>query len=267
MSPSTLSHLLSEQIGHMPFQLQIAARFVLSHPKDVALMSMRRQARAAGVSHSTMKRLADWLGFEAYDELRGVYANVLGDSDGVSADLNGHLAQAISVDGNSILLPGESIPSNVQECEKQQVAVDILARARRLYSVGFRTELSVVSHFAYVLASFGRCVIQIDAEEIGLTPLRQAGPGDVMLAISTAPYARSTIGVARFAARRGIDVVAITDSCDSPLARFAQESVIVPPASHSFFQSIAPAIATVETIGTMLREQIDNSAPYAMAEA
>lgn len=67
MEKGPLSELLVERFETMPPQLQVAARFVLDDPQGVALMSMRKQASQAGVSHSTMMRLARWLGLDGYD--------------------------------------------------------------------------------------------------------------------------------------------------------------------------------------------------------
>lgn len=46
-------------------QLRIAARYVLDRPRDVALLSMREQARQAEVQPATMTRLAKHLGLPA----------------------------------------------------------------------------------------------------------------------------------------------------------------------------------------------------------
>ncbi|NKC52074.1 MurR/RpiR family transcriptional regulator [Ochrobactrum cytisi] len=67
------SERLTEQLDTMPKGLRTAARFVLSHPVDVALSSMRRQAKQVGVSHSTMVRPAEWMGLDGYDALRAIF--------------------------------------------------------------------------------------------------------------------------------------------------------------------------------------------------
>ncbi|MFM9709770.1 MurR/RpiR family transcriptional regulator, partial [Streptomyces galilaeus] len=58
----------------LPQQLQAAARWVLDHPADVALLSMRDQARRAGVPPVTLTRLAKRLGFAGFDEMKALYA-------------------------------------------------------------------------------------------------------------------------------------------------------------------------------------------------
>ena len=58
-------------------QLQSAAQFVLDRPHDVALKSMRDQARAANVKPATMTRPVQHLGFQGYDEIRELYAGAI----------------------------------------------------------------------------------------------------------------------------------------------------------------------------------------------
>ena len=58
-----LSKDLMAQLHEMPAQLQTAARFLLGPSKDVALLSMREQAKRAGVPPATMTRLAQRTGF------------------------------------------------------------------------------------------------------------------------------------------------------------------------------------------------------------
>ena len=77
MKKGPMTDMLVEELEAMPPQLKAAARFVLEQPTDVALMSMREQARRAGVSHTTMVRLAAWLGLDSYEELRAAYAEAL----------------------------------------------------------------------------------------------------------------------------------------------------------------------------------------------
>ena len=57
-SDPSLSDRIAQAFASLPPQLQAAASFVLEHPDDVALLSMREQARRAGVPPVTMTRLA-----------------------------------------------------------------------------------------------------------------------------------------------------------------------------------------------------------------
>jgi DNA-binding MurR/RpiR family transcriptional regulator len=82
--------------------------------------------------------------------------------------------------------------------------------------------------------------------------MRDARKGDALLAISVKPYTRTTIDLTRYAARRGVSIVAITDSAVSPLARASRVAILVPTESPSFFHTMTPAFAVVETLAALL---------------
>ncbi|MDX8520247.1 MurR/RpiR family transcriptional regulator [Mesorhizobium dulcispinae] len=244
----------------MPPQLRVAARFVLDHPKDVALMSMREQAQQAGVSHSTMMRLARWLGLEGYEDMRSLYARALRET------IAGEPArQGVERNGDS----GYSTAGVVADSLAAQIsslgeygnamqfiaAAELLAGARNLFVLGAGSAYAIASHFVHIMSfAAGRDRKVMLVGEIaghGLDALQHAGRGDVLLAVGMSPYERMTIEVARQAARQGVGVVAITDSSVSPLTRIAREAIVVTSSSQSFFRSMSPAFAAVEILAAL----------------
>ncbi|WP_244604552.1 MULTISPECIES: MurR/RpiR family transcriptional regulator [Mesorhizobium] len=269
MEKGPLAELLVERFENMPPQLRVAARFVLDHPKDVALMSMREQAHQAGVSHSTMMRLARWLGLEGYEDMRSIYARALRET------IAGEPARQGMEQGGD---PGYSTAGVVADTLAAQIsslgeytnamqiiaAADLLARSRNLFGLGSRAAYSVASHFVHImsfLAGGDRKVTLVDEMGgRGLDALRDAGRGDVLLAVGMSPYERTTIVMARQSARQGVGVVAITDSSVSPLVQIAQETIIVPVNSQSFFRSMAPAFAAVEILAALAAAHSETNA-------
>src|ERR1700760_1965012 len=79
MDRGPLTERIIRNFDDMPAQLQAGARYVLDRPRDVALLSMREQARQAGVQPATMTRLAKRLGMDGYDEVRELYAAAVRD--------------------------------------------------------------------------------------------------------------------------------------------------------------------------------------------
>ena len=71
------THLL-QQFDHLSPQLQTAARFVVDHPNDVLIRSMRQVAELAGVPPSTLVRLAQHLGYAGWPALKDDFAQSLG---------------------------------------------------------------------------------------------------------------------------------------------------------------------------------------------
>src|SRR5436309_7765954 len=77
MDHGTLADRIIKAFDTMSGQLQAGARYVLERPRDVALLSMREQARQAGVQPATMTRLAKRLGLDGYDAVREMYAETI----------------------------------------------------------------------------------------------------------------------------------------------------------------------------------------------
>jgi DNA-binding MurR/RpiR family transcriptional regulator len=68
---------LTAGFDELPPQLKEAARWVIDHPADVALLTMREQARRAGIPPATLTRLAQRFRLKGYDEIRKLYAEAV----------------------------------------------------------------------------------------------------------------------------------------------------------------------------------------------
>jgi DNA-binding MurR/RpiR family transcriptional regulator len=74
------------------------------------------------------------------------------------------------------------------------------------------------------------------------------------------PFTKQTLAVARYARRRGAQIVAIVDCPQSPIEQYAQ-AIIVTAQSESRFQSMAPIIASVEILATLVEQSTISSQP------
>lgn len=257
MEKGPLSELLVERFETMPPQLQVAARFVLDRPQDVALMSMREQASQAGVSHSTMMRLARWLGLDGYEDMRSLYARALrerGAGEGLRSGPLPHQDEDYPAAG----IAADALAAQIASLGEYGSAMQFLAAARLLaesstiFGLGFGASRSVVSHFVQTVSPLldegRRAVFVSDSCGTGAEALLDAKAGDVVLVVGSAPYERATIDFARQSASQGAAILAITDSSVSPLARMARETIVVTSNSSSFFPSMVPAFAAVEIL-------------------
>lgn len=260
MEKDSLVELLVEEFASMPPQLQAAARFVLDHPKDVALMSMREQARLVGVSHTTMARLSAWLGLEGYQDLRAIHIRALRASKNLQSDAGNSAGHSLCGNANITARKDATAPAPLAASlsesgisEQLSAMADLLSGSHRLFCLGLRSAQMVARHFANLLSRLGKHVAVIDMPiEAGID---YAGSGSAMLAISFAPHTRATIEIVQQASRRGIVIATITDSLEPPLVRVARESIIVPTKSYSFFQGIAPALSATEILAALIADR------------
>ena len=242
-------------------QLKEAARWVIDHPTDVALLTMREQARRAGIPPATLTRLAQRFKLKGYDEIRRLSAEAVRERPDSYRGRAEELLQRRDSEGDAALIQDifSSLSRHLQELSKPAVvdrfraAADIIAKSRRVFCLGLRSTFSVAYSFHYARALFGAESVLVDGPGgIATDALRTIGPADVLLAISVKPYTRQTLQAVRYAGKRGARVIAVTDSEVSPLATVAHETLVVGTETPSFFHTMAPAFAAIECLTALV---------------
>src|SRR5579862_9427 len=258
---SSFNSRLKAGFADLPPQLKEAARWVIDHPADVALLSLREQARRAGIAPATLTRLAQRLGLGGYNGIRKLFADAVrerpesyrGRAEELLVRRDSEGDQALVQDIFASLsqhLHNLSLPDAI---ERFTAAADMIASANRVFCLGQRSSFSVAYIFHYVRSLFGSNSVLVDGSGgSGVNTLRAIGKGDVLLAISVNRYVRHTIDAAEFAKDRGARVVALTDSEISPLVSFADEAILVRTETPSFFHTMAPAFAAVECLAALV---------------
>lgn len=243
--------LLRTQLSDMTPQIQMAARFILDRPQDVMLMSMRELANEAGVSHSTIMRLSDWLGLDGYTALRQVFISSFREGSVVVTTEAG-LPASPGEEGRAAALIASSIKDLAADKAQAQLAeaAGLLMNARSIILVGSAQEIPVIGHASHLFQALGGRVqtperFQADeAEE----------EGACLLAISLRPYGDAPRRAMRVARQRGIPSLAITDSAKASVARMADVPVVFRPAAVAHnIPSLTPAIAAIEAIASIWR--------------
>lgn len=274
MQTSPLADQIVQAFDTMSEQLQAAAQYVLNQPHEVALLSMREQARQAGVQPATMTRLAKHLGFAGYEDIRQRHADAMrGDVTGFAGRV-GAQAKSQKLKGDQVLaadmLGGIAAQvsqlSQPQSLEMLVEAARLLGTARRIYCLGLRSSHSPAWHLHYILSLAGKHSIMLDAVGgIGADALGSASAGDVMVAVSVLPYTRQTIEIADYAGEASVPLIAITDSLVAPLAQLAACTLVVPTESPSFLHTMSPAFVVAEVLGALVAGQAGDAAGAALA--
>jgi len=238
-------------------QLRNAARFALKEPAFVALYPLRRVATQAGVSPASLVRLATQLGFDSYQGFRdafraGMHAGM--GSARYAADAESLVSRKgarafAKVYGNA----GEQLLRNIRETfttiapDAVEAAGDCLARAKRIYVLGLRSNYGAAFYFDYVVKTFTRKTVLLEGRMgMLIDEMGDIGPRDAMLALSGEPYALDAVKAVDYAIKAGADVISITDSPLSPIAQKARHVFVVPTSGPSFYQSLVAKMALLE---------------------
>ena len=274
MQTGPLADTIVQAFNTMSEQLQAAARYILNQPRDVALLSMREQARHAGVQPATMTRLAKHLGLGGYEDIRQQYADAMrGDVTGFAGRVGAQAKsqklkgdQALAADMLGGIAAQVGLLSQPDALATLVEAARRLSAARRIYCLGLRSSHSPAWHLHYILSLAGKHSIMLDAiGGIGADALGSASRDDVMVAVSVLPYTRQTIEIADYAGEAGVPLIAITDSPVAPLAQPAACTVVVPTESPSFLHTMSPAFVVAEVLGALVAGQAGDAASAALA--
>lgn len=242
-------------------QLQSAARYLLDHPHEVALQSMRWIARETGISPATFTRLAHQIGYSGFDDLKKLYyedvrryaANYRNKAIKLSETRRGNDALSLATDVASGIARQVDSLTGPEAIRSLVESAQLLGRARTIYCLGQRSSFPSAYAFQYIHSVAGGSSVLLDAPGgSGFDAFRHATGADALLAISVSPYTRVTVELAVHAAGRKVPVVAITDSEVSPLARVADKTIKVSTASQSFFQTMSAVAAASEILATLI---------------
>jgi DNA-binding MurR/RpiR family transcriptional regulator len=257
-----------KELPELSSELRKAARFLVDHPDEVALCSMRVLASRSEVTPTTFVRLARRLGFSNWAELRRPFEDRLRSGNAPFAAK----ADALVLRGTPEAIFAESLRTtaanlaaaeavNSQEIAK---ACEILEQAKGIRVAGFRSCRAPAHAFVYLCRLFRDDVTLLGGDGGALeAELAALDRRHAVVPIGFAPYSHELGPVVKAARRRGTPIIAIADSIAAPIARQATVTLRFSTESPSFFPSVAAALAIVEALAAAM---LARSGPKAAAQ-
>ena len=248
-----LSTAIRARFAELSPQFQTGAAFLLDHPDEVAVSSMRKVAERAQVQPASLVRLAQLLGFPGWNELRALFvARVRTRAQPLAARARSVVEGGAKGTLASDLLAAQQRNLQATATENARALSDaarLLRKARHVYVAGFRSCHAVAFGLAYGYRLFRPSVSLLEGAG-GTLELELLGVGrdSATVVVSFAPYSVEAVRVAQAARERGSRLVAITDSAVAPVALHAQSVLIFTHDSPSFFPSLVAAHALAESL-------------------
>ena len=238
-----IKQLLSDY-DELPRQLQIAARFIIDHPREVGMQTMRSLAGQAGVHPNSFVRLARHLGFGGYDEMRERFRDFVRGGAGSSRE-RARWLQSMALAGGGAAVSGEmasAILGNVEslfqdgQLKAMEKAVAWMRDADRVYVVGLGSSYALAYNFWYVARMMDPRFILIPRHgSLPMDDVMHIGSADVLFAMTFQPYRTEVLDVLQFAAGRQSRTIGLSDSKASPVFREAALGLHAPTHTPQFF--------------------------------
>ena len=248
---------LASALADLTPELRKAATYVIEHPNEIGIGSVREIAAAAGVKPNTLVRLARAIGFAGYEDLRAPFRDEIRQG-GASFPDRARWLQSLARGGGLSGLYAEMVTSAIQNIEDTfaatdeaalRAAADVIVAARRTYVLGVGVNNMNARNFSYLADMAVDTVESIPRTgSTAIDDLARAGQGDVLLAMTCKPYRTEVIEAVALARQQGVTIIAISDSPASPIILAADHGFTVSAQTPQFFPSSVSILALLETL-------------------
>ena len=270
MTVDQLLKRISEDYESLSKQLKVIARHVEQHRDHLGLEGIQEVAAQCEVQPSAVVRFAKHFGFSGFTEMQRIFREGLARQIAPSRNYKTRIREVIESGAGSLSaveIAHEFLGGSIAGMQELQnglhgpsfkKAVDLLAEADAIWIAGSRRSFPIAAYLDYALQHTDKRIGLVTAlGSMHQGQMRSVRRGDVMVAISYAPYAEETLEVAQAAVARGARLIAITDSRMSPLAREAHIALIVQDNSTFGFRALTSTMGLAQSLFIALAYRLE----------
>ncbi len=270
LSVEQLIKRIAAEYDGLSKQLKVIAQYVERHRDHIGLDGIQEVASQCGVQPSAVVRFAKHFGFSGFSEMQGVFRDGLTRQLAPSRNYKSRIRDIIESGSgslSSVEIAHEFLSGSLAGMQELQnslngpsfkKAVDLLAATDCIWVVASRRSFPVAVYLDYALQHTDKRVCLVSSMgSMHLGQMRSVRRGDVMVAISFAPYAEETLACVAAAQERGAQLIAITDSGMSPLARKAQTTLQVQDNSTFGFRSLTATMGLAQSLFIALAYELE----------
>lgn len=266
-----LIRLIHDRHDQMSKTYQRIAVYLTQNPNEVAVHSVNAIGERCGIHASSFVRFAQSLGYKGFKELQTLFQRRLATAaPGFEARVKAleHDLKTVEQHNESGFLRDlvvrdiASLQQLLEEISQPDLALaaDLLEKAEIVYLIGQLRSAPVVELLRYVLTMLGRrCVLLDPGGGLATHMGRAIGKNDVLLAVSFRFYATEVVNIVEEAGQRGIDIIAISDSTLSPLARWAKVLFPIPEHDYTFSRSLAAPMCLAQALMVALAARVQKN--------
>lgn len=238
------------------------ADYMISHPEDICYITLKSLSERLSVSELTILRMCKKLGFDNYIELKNAFRI--------------HTQNLVKNFSNSnffVLDMPFSKPGDKEEL-LHQICVNEMAKSTNFYSTLdskkiLKAARKIIDAKNIFICFHGVSRIMADSLSLHLSHLGigcsyihpedmdnvQANlvrmkPGDLLIGISFPKYFTLIGSITDYAEQKGVDVITITDSLNSPAVTKSSLNFICNTATKLFYNSLALPIALINLLAS-----------------
>lgn len=252
MKSKSISQIIKENYSSLSQGQKKAAEFLTLHKDEGALLTAFQLGKKAGVSETTVIRLAYALGFKGYSDMQ----------------------EAVRRDWLEKKQPAEEIPSLSQEQQEKNLfsriidkeasvlkqllmqieeneiwkAVDHLIQSDHIYIGGFGSSYGAACWLHYTLQQYRGNVAISSPAGFSLEDIHDLNQHSAVIIFSFPRYRKEALELAKCSQAQGSKVIAITNRQLSPVGQLAEITLTTEEKADSGHHSIASVVSLLEVI-------------------
>lgn len=161
----------------------------------------------------------------------------------------------------------EKIRMTLDEIDREafQSAVEAISNANRIYILGVRSSSALANFLGFYFSLIFDNVKLVNTNTVSeiFEQVLRVGKGDVFIGISFPRYSKRTLSAMKYSKDQGAQVIALTDSRLSPLARYADHVLVAKSDMASFVDSLVAPLsvlnALIVAVGMNRQQEIEGT--------
>ncbi len=230
------------------------SNYIKQHYDKAAYMTAARLGQEVGVSESTVVRFVMELGFEGYPEFKRALSELVRSK--LTAvqriEITNSLIGDADVLEKVLYSDMDKIKRTIEGIDRDAFdgAVRAIVDAKTVYIMGMRgsSYLAGLLNYSFRMISDNVRLIQTTSGSETFEQMMSLGDEDVLIAISFPRYSKSIIRGVEYAKSCGADIIALTDSINSPIAAYADQVLVAESDMASFADSLVAPMSVINAL-------------------
>lgn len=250
----SVDKLIRENTEKLSKSQRKIAFYILENIKSCGYLKAAQIAEEIGVSEATVVRFASALGFSGYPELQKALRK-----ESLSRLTSFQRMELVSrkIGDDNMLVSVlrediQRIEDTIKTVSEDMFigAVSALSDAENVYVAGVRSSSALASFAAYYFNVLFKNVRRISSgtADYLTEQLIHGGKNDVILGISFPRYSSAIVRGLEFAKKRGMKVIALTDSENSPIVKYADYVLTAKSDMDSFADSLVAPMSIINAL-------------------
>lgn len=254
MNKNDLIHRIKKNMPKLSKGQKLIANYIINHYEKAVFLTAAKLGTIVGVSESTVVRFANELGYDGYprfqDALEELVKSKLTAMQRLEVTTDridtGHILKSV------LQMDEEKIHNTREQIDEEAFnqAIDKIIHADTIYILGVRSCAGLASFLGFYLNIIFNNIKVVNTNSISemFEAIHRINEKDVMIGISFPRYSKRVMKCVEFAQSKNASVIAITDSYISPVASYADYSLIGSSEMISFVDSLVAPLSIINAI-------------------